>query len=368
VDPEVSETCGAEDYGYQIDPDDEPYRLGPCVLPAGHYPETMHEAPQEWPGHPGVKIPNVRWSERQGHSPKVVQGQAGAFDFVPPTSSGLLKLSELVQEGRYQLTTGSNGLSINCTECGVSDSQDWLDGYPVCLDPVVVLEYIEEHEYEFHQPQDLKVQIPLTQIMTAYAQQAGKTPEEMFPVQFEHSADFQEEARRQYDEYQQSLPEDTREKGAYSIAVPASPYGGVDPSTWDGTVKKYGAPLIPDTPEEYEYGDYSVCSVCARGITFGHDGVWRHTHVLPESMRNHKAAPQGMPEEPSFEGTVSEVQIQDFPKHGSEGTCANCGKRIRYIEYVQDGQETGMWIHRGSIVGPPNCCEAVFGGPAYPQC
>lgn len=268
MDPEVSETCGAEDYGYQIDPDDEPYRLGPCVLPAGHYPETMHEAPQEWLGHPGVKIPNVRWSERQGHSPKVVQGEAGAFDFVPPTSSGLLKLSELVKEGRYYICGDTNfelfinGLRYGCMD-GHEDVFVLVEGSD--LDPVDLLKWIEEHEEQYHQPQDLKVQVPLMQIMTAYAQQAGKDPEEMFP----HSFD--------------------------------------------------GGRLEED--------------------------------------------------DPSFEGTVSEVQIQDF-KPGDEGTCATCGEGITFLRRVHNpvgmenpdrkvGEE--YWNHNSRAAKDH---EAEFGGPA----
>lgn len=90
-------------------------------------------------------------------------------------------LSQLVKEGRYKLFVTGRGLCISCTECG-ENSKDWLPQQPVDLDPVVVLEYIEEHEVGYHKPTDLNIQVPLTQIMTAYVQQLGKSVEEIFTV------------------------------------------------------------------------------------------------------------------------------------------------------------------------------------------
>lgn len=60
------------------------------------------------------------------------------------------KITVPVVEGRYKLNTNSTGLHICCTEHS-HDSDDWLDQYPVWLDPVVILEYVEEHEKTWHQ-------------------------------------------------------------------------------------------------------------------------------------------------------------------------------------------------------------------------
>ena len=49
---------------------------------------------------------------------------------------------------------------------------------------MTLLKWIETHEAEFHAPKDINVTVPLTQIMTAYAQQAGVEPEDMFPEQY----------------------------------------------------------------------------------------------------------------------------------------------------------------------------------------
>lgn len=94
------------------------------------------------------------------------------------SDSELPTLSQLVKEGRYELFVTGHGLCINCTECG-ENSEDWLSQQPVNLDPVVVLEYIEEHEAEHHKAADLNVHVPLIQVMLAYAQQRGKSVGEM---------------------------------------------------------------------------------------------------------------------------------------------------------------------------------------------
>lgn len=202
----MSELCGAEDDGYQLDPDQEPTRLGPCILPAGHYPETMHEAPQEWPGHPGIEIPNVRW----GGSPKVVQNELGSFGSHFPVSSGellakktsadfmvdsshfkyvpefsveedfggLKDLHELVKRGRYFVQPDTDfGMFEEGLRYGCSEHLDAFAGGSQGsgqLDIVDILKWIEEHEYSHHQPVlDKNLIVPLTQIMTAYAQQGG---------------------------------------------------------------------------------------------------------------------------------------------------------------------------------------------------
>lgn len=164
-------------------------------------------------------------------------------------SDGLLKLSELIKEGRYYITGDTNfeqfisGFIYGCHD-GHEDTYVRVEGLDVDL--VSILQWVERHEEHFHKLTDLQDQVPLIQIMTAYAQQSGVSPEEMFPEQFE---------------------------------------------------------------------------------------------------------------------TDEGVTIPGFPKHGSTGTCKNCGKNIRYITYALDGVDKGKWVH--TFAAPSfGGCEAVFGGPA----
>lgn len=142
--------CGAEDYGYQLDPDQEPTKLGPCVLPAGHYPATMHEAPQTHPEHPDMDVPNVKWGAAGGFH-KVVQGQIGAFGDTSPKY-----LHELVPEGRYFIDVKTNWeeftneVVYGCNNC----SNDVVVKFPADLDAVTLLKWIEDHEAEFHSKED----------------------------------------------------------------------------------------------------------------------------------------------------------------------------------------------------------------------
>lgn len=86
---------------------------------------------------------------------------------------GLMKLSDLMENGRYIIKARDGMMDLRCKQHSDHFTSDIFDVQEI-------LEWIEQHEDIRHQPQDLHVTVPLTQIMTAYAQQAGKSPEEMF--------------------------------------------------------------------------------------------------------------------------------------------------------------------------------------------
>jgi hypothetical protein len=185
--------CGAQDYGYSLDPDLEPLLLGPCNLPEGH--RGQHSGPQPWGDLP------VRWGpERAPKSPtewyKEVFGPLKddipmlTIDEVPFGNPGLLSLHELVKEGRYYIQANTEEqFQYGCHECIDEIDVDAAVFPGEVVDVVTVLKWIERHEAGLHAPKDLNVQIHLTQNMTAYAQQAGKSPEDIFPEQSEKEED-----------------------------------------------------------------------------------------------------------------------------------------------------------------------------------